>query len=209
SDLFAIAAVLEYLAQHKVAADLAISVPAELVNWAATKTVASLFDLSSGEVTHRIAIRATGARTYSVTLEGTTHEAEVIAHDADNLRLRLDGRQRDVLFAMTAPHEWQLGTGRATHSFARHIPGQEEADMSGQDGIVRSPMHGVLLEVCVEPGQEVAIGTRLVVVEAMKMQHDVRAAVAGQIARIAATVGAQVADGALLVEITPQDQADN
>ena len=67
-------------------------------------------------------------------------------------------------------------------------------------------MHGNLIEVCVASGDQVTPGTRLAVLEAMKMQHDVRAAVAGKVERIAASVGAQVADGALLVEITPLDQ---
>ncbi len=207
TDLFAVAAALEYLAQHRAAVDTAIQVPAELMNWASTNTVASSFELLSGEVTHRVAAVATGAQSYRVTLDGSAHEVEVLRQDADAIRLRLDGAQREVLFARTAPNTWQLGTGRAVHTFERKIPGQENTDTSGQDGIVRSPMHGVLIEVCVEAGQDVSAGTRLAVVEAMKMQHDVRAAVAGKVARIAAEVGTQVADGALLVEISPQEDA--
>lgn len=205
SDLFAIAAVLEYRAQYRAAAGVALSVPAELMNWASTNTVASIFDLASGEVTHRVATLATGAQSYRVSMGDAAHEIEVLEQGADAARLRVDGAQRDIIFAKTAPNAWQLGTGRATYGFERQIPGQEEADMSGQDGTVRSPMHGVLIEVCVEAGHQVTVGTRLAVVEAMKMQHDVRAAVAGQVERIAATVGAQVADGALLVQITPQE----
>ncbi|MCX7568107.1 acetyl-CoA carboxylase biotin carboxylase subunit [Sulfitobacter sp. F26169L] len=204
TDLFAVAAVLDFLAHHRAAVDLAIDVPAELVNWGSTGTLANSIDLSSDGETQRITIRATASAAYAVTLGGVTHDIDVLAQDRDAIRLRIDTRQRDILFARTAPNTWQLGTGRAIHTFERHIPGEEDTDMSGQDGIVRSPMHGVLIELCVEEGQEVAVGTRLAVVEAMKMQHDVRAAVAGQVARIAATTGAQVADGALLVEITPQ-----
>ena len=206
SELFAIAALLEHLTQHRAAAEAAIAVPPELLNWASTNTVASSFDLASGEATHKVTTRATSANGYCVSLDTEEHQVEVLAQSSDAIRLRIDGAQRDILFAQTAPNVLQISTGRATYTFERHIPGQEEADMSGQDGIVRSPMHGVLIEVCVRAGQDVTAGARLAVVEAMKMQHDVRAAVAGRVERIAATVGAQVADGGLLVEITPQEQ---
>lgn len=208
TDLFAIAAVIEFLARHQAAAKLAIAVSPELTNWALTGTVASAVTLSSGGARHRVATRATGAATYRVALAEVSHLIEVLDHGSDTIRLRIDGEQREILFAGTAPDAWQLNTGDAIHSFERHVPGQKAADLSGRDGIVLSPMHGVLVELCIEPGQDVVAGMRLAVVEAMKMQHDVRAAVAGQVGRIAATVGAQVSDGALLVEIIPLEPSE-
>ena len=208
TDLFAVAAMIDYLAQHQAAAELAIAVPSELVNWALTGTVASTVTLSSGEACHRVATQATGAAAYRVSLAEAIHEVEVLDQGSDLIRLRIDGKQSEILFARTAHNAWQLSTGLATHTFDRHIPGRKDADPSGRDGLVRSPMHGVLVELCVAPGQDVVAGTRLAVVEAMKMQHDIRAAVAGQVGRIAATAGAQVADGALLVEIIALEPSD-
>lgn len=203
TDLFAIAAVIDTLAQHQAMAKLAISAPAELMNWALTGTVARPVTLTSGAARHRIATRATGPASFRVSLADMTHAIKVLDHGHDMIRLRIDGEHREILFARTAPDAWQLSTPHATHTFERDTPGQKKADLSGRDGLVRSPMHGVLVDLCVEPGQNVVAGTRLAVVEAMKMQHDVRAAVAGQVGRIAETLGAQVADGALLVEIIP------
>lgn len=207
SDIYAIAGVLEYLAQHRAAVDLAISVPDELVNWAATNTVASTYEFTSGDARQNIAIRAIGASSYRAKLDDRSHDIDVLHQGADSLRLRVDGAQREVMFARTAENAWQLSSGHARYAVECKLPGAQEADMSGQDGVVRSPMHGVLIEVCVEAGQEVSVGTRLAVVEAMKMQHEVRAAVDGTVARIAGQAGAQVADGALLVEITPQESS--
>lgn len=207
TDLFAVAAVLEYLAQHKLAADSALCSPQELMNWASTNTVAVRFDLSTAAATHSIAIRATGAASYHVSLDGAVHEIEVLSHNHDALRLRLDGAQRAILFAQTAPNIRQLGTGDATYTFERQIPGALEEDTSGRDGMVRSPMHGVLIELCVSEGETVDAGTRLAVIEAMKMQHDIRAVVAGKVVQVTATVGGQVADGALLMELTPDGDA--
>lgn len=53
----------------------------------------------------------------------------------------------------------------------------------------------------VEDGEEVEEGQALVVLEAMKMEHTVRAPCAGTVTQLAALEGAQVADGLTLALI--------
>ncbi len=66
-------------------------------------------------------------------------------------------------------------------------------------GVVKSPMHGKIIAVLVEPGAEVTKGQRLAVVEAMKMEHPLTAPKAGVIAEVRASVGQQVAEGATVI----------
>lgn len=66
-------------------------------------------------------------------------------------------------------------------------------------GVVKSPMHGKIIAVLVEPGAEVTKGQRLAVVEAMKMEHPLTAPRAGVIAEVRASVGQQVAEGAVVI----------
>jgi 3-methylcrotonyl-CoA carboxylase alpha subunit len=54
-------------------------------------------------------------------------------------------------------------------------------------------------DVCVAAGDTVAAGDRLVVIEAMKMEHEVRAARGGRIEQIGVRVGDQVTPGQRLV----------
>jgi biotin carboxyl carrier protein len=68
------------------------------------------------------------------------------------------------------------------------------------DAVV-SPMPGVVVAVNVEVGDHVKIGDPLVVIEAMKMEHIVRARRAGIIARCNAIFGAKVRVGELLIEV--------
>lgn len=63
-------------------------------------------------------------------------------------------------------------------------------------------MHGLILEVFVETAQRVEKGARLAVLEAMKMQHDIVAPEAGEVAQILCQKGKQVASGDLLFELT-------
>jgi 3-methylcrotonyl-CoA carboxylase alpha subunit len=63
-------------------------------------------------------------------------------------------------------------------------------------------MHGKVLELFVQAGESVEAGQRVAVLEAMKMEHTLRAPFAGTVAEVAAAVGTQVVEGAriLLIE---------
>ena len=74
-------------------------------------------------------------------------------------------------------------------------------DAGGGDGRVIAPMPGRVLAVDVAPGQAVAEGDRLLVLEAMKMEHRLLARAAGTVRCVHVAVGDQVADGMMLVEI--------
>lgn len=65
--------------------------------------------------------------------------------------------------------------------------------------VVRAPMPGLVVRVLVEPGQEVAAGTGLVVLEAMKMENELKAAGPGIVDQILVAAGAAVEKGAALV----------
>ena len=64
---------------------------------------------------------------------------------------------------------------------------------------MRATINGRVLEVLALPGATVAQGDRLVVLEAMKMEHEVRAARAGVIAQVGVATGDQVVPGHMLV----------
>jgi len=68
-------------------------------------------------------------------------------------------------------------------------------------GVVRAGMAGVVVEVCVAPGEPVDERATLIVVEAMKMQNPVRAPRAGRVTRVLAVPGAQVGAGTIVVEL--------
>ncbi len=69
------------------------------------------------------------------------------------------------------------------------------------DGRIIAPMPGRVLAVDVTPGQAVAEGDRLLVLEAMKMEHRLVARAGGTVSAVHIAAGDQVADGMLLVEI--------
>ena len=74
------------------------------------------------------------------------------------------------------------------------------ADGSGPQALT-APMPGRVIRVLVEPGQEVAAGQGLIVVEAMKMQNEMKAPRAGRVASVKAEAGATVSGGDILMVI--------
>jgi 3-methylcrotonyl-CoA carboxylase alpha subunit len=83
--------------------------------------------------------------------------------------------------------------------------GTVDLDNAESDGLVRAPMHGKVLALFVERGQEVKKGHRVAVVEAMKMEHALTAPLDGIVAEIAVTAGAQVAEGAKVMLIAAEE----
>jgi pyruvate carboxylase subunit B len=71
-------------------------------------------------------------------------------------------------------------------------------------GVIRAPMPGMVLRVEVAVGDMVKAGTGLVVLEAMKMENEIRSPGAGVVRAILVEGGQAVEQGAALVELAPQ-----
>ena len=64
-----------------------------------------------------------------------------------------------------------------------------------------APMTGMIVRVSVQVGDQVVPGQGLVVIEAMKMENELRAASAARVKAVLAQPGSAVEKGALLVEL--------
>jgi pyruvate carboxylase len=80
------------------------------------------------------------------------------------------------------------------------VAAREKADPA-QAGQVGAPIPGVISSIAVEPGQKVAKGDRVLVMDAMKMQTTVYAPVAGKVGRVAVKVAQSVEPKDLLLVI--------
>ncbi|NOT77826.1 MAG: biotin attachment protein [Bacteriovoracaceae bacterium] len=64
-----------------------------------------------------------------------------------------------------------------------------------------SPMPGKILKIFVKEGSEVILGSPILVMEAMKMEHTIKAGMSGKIEKIYFKEGDQVAGGVELVKL--------
>jgi len=125
-------------------------------------------------------------------------------------QLVLDGRARS--FAMLRTGEgWDVQLGGEAWAVSvvdertrqlRELTGQQAAPHGG--GLVRAPMPGLVLRVEVEVGQRVEAGAGVVVLEAMKMENEIRAAGPGIVGALHVAAGQAVEKGALLAELVAE-----
>ncbi|SDN15076.1 acetyl/propionyl/methylcrotonyl-CoA carboxylase subunit alpha [Pseudomonas jinjuensis] len=83
----------------------------------------------------------------------------------------------------------------------RFDPIAEAEAAHGHHGGLGAPMNGSIVRILVEPGQTVEAGATLVVLEAMKMEHSIRAPHAGVVKSLYCSEGELVSEGAALVEL--------
>lgn len=85
-------------------------------------------------------------------------------------------------------------------------PLARDAALGSGGTVTRAPMAGKVIRVMVELGQKVAAGETLIILEAMKMEHALKAGVNGTVTQLSARTGAQVADRdvlCVLEELSP------
>ena len=92
-------------------------------------------------------------------------------------------------------------TGRAIASKAK--PKAAKKGPAGARGAITAQMTGRVISVNVKPGDQVAEGQILLIVEAMKMENEIAAPLAGAVKEVAVAAGARVSEGDLLLHIEP------
>ncbi|MGD6747124.1 carboxyl transferase domain-containing protein [Streptomyces sp. BH106] len=126
----------------------------------------------------------------------------------------VEGVRTGILFlARLLDHPGFTAGGFDTGFVQRHLaelvpPADTDPEGGTEPGTVTAPMAGTVVTVEAEPGQLVAAGATLLVLEAMKMEHVVRAEHAGVVRAVGAGVGETVAEGASLVLLDVAESGD-
>jgi biotin carboxyl carrier protein len=118
-------------------------------------------------------------------------------------RARSGGRSHEVTVSSEAQGRWVVHTGATAVSVTVNGRRRAERGVQPADGPQRivAPMPGKIVRVLAATGDAVHAGQPLIVVEAMKMENELRAVHAGTIVGIHVKEGASVEAGALLIDI--------
>ncbi|HEX8936192.1 MAG TPA: biotin carboxylase N-terminal domain-containing protein [Pseudonocardiaceae bacterium] len=92
-------------------------------------------------------------------------------------------------------HSWELS--------GQPVVGAARPTEPGTGGSVRAPMPGTVTVVEVVEGQQVSVGTRLLVLEAMKMEHVLTAPIDGVVRELTVSPGRTVERGAVVAVVGP------
>jgi biotin carboxyl carrier protein len=158
-------------------------------------------DLGAGPV----AVDVDGDR---VTVDGRTYDATLRALPGTPLRqLMIDGRPRTLSVHSAGRGRWELGFAGELREVevmderTRHIRSlTAAAERPAGGGVLKAPMPGLVVRVQVEVGQAVVAGGGVLVLEAMKMENELRSAVGGRVKAVRVEPGQPVEKGQVLVE---------
>lgn len=111
-------------------------------------------------------------------------------------------RCEDVCFVTFGDQRFRV---RVEDERARRAGEQRAAVEEASNAEVISPMPGVVVAVLVEPGKDVRTGEALLILEAMKMENEIRAPRTGIVETVHVTPGQRVSQDDDLVRIGPPD----
>jgi acetyl-CoA/propionyl-CoA carboxylase, biotin carboxylase, biotin carboxyl carrier protein len=133
--------------------------------------------------------------------KGLSHQATNAARPPDGrvrerlVELELDGRRYGVKLLQQEPPHAELARRR------RERAGGGAHHGAAKEAVV-SPMQGTVLAVEVAEGDEVQTGQVICIVEAMKMENEIRAHRGGTVGELSVATGAQVATGQVICVVT-------
>jgi biotin carboxyl carrier protein len=150
---------------------------------------------------------ATGETTLELDVDGTEHALALRHLRPEGVRVRLAGVEYPCVVATHGDEDtvWvDDAEGGSVWRRPARLPAPEDADASG--GPV-SEVPGTVVEVLVAPGELVSAGQKLVVLEAMKMEHPSLASVDGVVEAVHVAVGQYVEPHTTLVTLAAESEA--
>lgn len=159
------------------------------------------FWLQQGEESYEVEVERHGEDRWRVLVNGEPIEVETESGGSGHLRLmtengatgaRVTWMDRQV-FVTVNGRDYRFEQSRASAGRSRRHEHPE--------GEISMPMPGVVIGISVEEGEQVTRGQPLLVVEAMKMEHTLRAPRDGKVANLAVQTGQMVDAGLVLLEV--------
>ncbi|MGY9073724.1 MAG: ATP-binding protein [Acidimicrobiales bacterium] len=131
--------------------------------------------------------------------DGDTMIATIHDTDGDAVDFDIDGLRSSMSISRLRD-TWHVATVSGSVELSQLSPFPDTGNEAVDGGQV-APMPGKILVVGVAVGDQVEAGQVLVLMEAMKMEHQITAPAAGEVTEVMVEVGEQVDNGALLVVV--------
>jgi biotin carboxyl carrier protein len=167
------------------------------------------FDLAVAGRTHTVAVARDGER-FIVTVDGRSWPVDAVRVAPGTLSLIVEGirgRESFEVTVATDPRTGDLSVQVGANTVVVGRNGRQRSSRKDGDGPHSGPqqvvagMPGKIVKVLVSAGDQVRAGQGLVVIEAMKMENELRAARDGRVAEVRAREAMSVEAGAVLVVI--------
>lgn len=170
-----------------------------------TAAFSLLLRLEVDGAVHAITLKPLGDKGFELVGDGGTVRVSDVVREHD--RVRMQGPHGTLTIHLAFSESADPLVGEAQWAGRRYVlrdltlaPMRSGAGVAG-DGSIKAPMAGRVVAVLASVGDAVDKGMPLLVLEAMKMEHPVRAFSAGRLVALDVAAGAQVALGQVLARI--------
>jgi len=131
---------------------------------------------------------------YQFEINGSTYRVKVKEAGGGHAIVEVNGTEYRVEIKTPASRPAQSASAPAPLPVAPKIE-STRSDAVTEDGIVRAPLPGVIRKLMCKPGDVVEANEPVLVLEAMKMENEIKTPVAGTIAEVFFVVGDSVNTG--------------
>ena len=196
TDQVAVAAVLSFCLRREQAQNLSLGIGDELVNFASGRSIG--FPVAFADQP-KATVTPTSASNYVVRVNDAEVRVTLENWQPERLLIVVNNRRMTVSFCEGYGGILSLATDHWNCRFERDTAAVKDAAVRA--GVVIAPMHGQVMDVLIREGETVTQGQPLLILEAMKMQHEVCATVDGMVRSLPVASGQQVAAQSILLEI--------
>lgn len=192
--LHALAVALWEQAERRRHAEVLASLPS---GWRNNPSQRQWVEFAHGQKTLRVEYRVEARGAFEASVGGEPHQGHILGEDEHGIVLEIDHVRRR--FEIVPQGDWRYVDSILGSTALRELPRFPEPQSEQVHGGCTAPMPGKIIDVRVRAGEAVQRGQVLVVLEAMKMEHEVVAPAAGVVSEVRVEVGQQVEAGAVLV----------
>jgi geranyl-CoA carboxylase alpha subunit len=206
-----VAAVLALQLEHRGLFQRALGVSEKLKNWTSASPLMSRKQYQFDDLIYDLCISPEGKEGYRVSAMDTGESRTVVVTLVElkdtRVDLLVDGKRLTATYKTPKKGQLYCSIEGRSAFFKDLIILDGLVDEAVGGGRVIAPMHGLLLDVLVAPGDQVVKGQVLAVLEAMKMHYEITAEIDGSVTEVSAVTGSQVATDDLLIEIAAREDS--
>jgi acetyl/propionyl-CoA carboxylase alpha subunit len=175
--------------------------PALWAGWTSSNRIETTAPLRIGDLVEAWVLSGTPEAFSARCGDASHHIAGIVRDSRSMLHAVVDGRPVCARAVHDGIDAWWLSDGVELAVQDLRLVSASSSGTEAAAGSMRAPMHGRITQVLVEPGAKVPAGALLVLMEAMKMEHQILAPFAGVVVALHAHVGDQVGVRQVLIEI--------
>ena len=170
----------------------------DLLGWSSAAPPPAILTLLDGDTEHEVSATRRGPN-WDLIVSGDSISVFLKMSGPNTVRATVSGRVVECVFIVSG-NRIELGVGARRLSLRRSVPGSDSQSIANS-GRITAAMPGLVQKILVRKSQSVVKDQPLAVLEAMKMQHQLKAPFDGTVMSVQVSSGQQVAAGDVLIEL--------